>query len=293
MFRALAMMVLALALATGPAAAATVRISVNGQGITDYQIDQRTKLLSLEGRSGSKAAANELIDEALMLQEAKRLGIEISNAQVDDALLNVARNIRVSREKLGEILEANGVGIETLKDRLRAGLAWQQVVGRAIEPKVQISELELDQQAIQKLESWNSYDYILKEVIFILPGGNGSASRRTAEASQYRRNFTGCDDAVKLSMSYTDAAVINIGRRHATQMQEPIAKELAGLNVGQITKPRVVENGVSMLAVCSKEEAVDTTFVKGQLRQAQGTEQLKAEAEKYLADLRAKADISR
>lgn len=291
MLRAVALVVVALTLVVGPAAAAAIKVSVNGQGITDFEIAQRVKLLTLEGRASNKAAIAELIDEALMLQEAKRLGIAVSNAQVDEALLNVARNIRVSRDKLEEILEVNGVGVETLEARLRSGLAWQQVVARAVEPKVQVSELELDQQALQQLESWNSYDYILKEVIFLLPGGKGSASKRTAEANQYRKSFSGCDNAVKLSMSYTDAAVVNLGRRHATQIQEPIAKELAGLNIGGITKPRVIENGVSMLAVCSKEEAKDTTFVKGQLRQAQGTEQLKAEADKYLADLRARADI--
>jgi peptidyl-prolyl cis-trans isomerase SurA len=291
MLRALAFVVLGIMLAVGPVSAAAVKVSVNGEAITDFQIAQRVKLLTLEGRASSKTATSELIDEALMLQDAKRLGITVSDAQVEDALLNVARNIRVSRDKLEEILQANGVGIDTLKARLRAGIAWQSVIARMVEPKVQLSDAELDKEALQKLESWNSYDYVLKEVIFLLPGGKGSASKRTAEANQYRKSFSGCDNAVKLSLSYTDAAVVNVGRRHATQMQEPIAKELAGLNVGGITRPRVVENGVSMLAVCSKEEAKDTTFVKGQIRQAQGTEQLKAQADKYLADLRAKADI--
>jgi hypothetical protein len=91
---------------------------------------------------------------------------------------------------------------------------------------------------------------------------------------------------VQLSVSYTDAAVIEVGRRHATQLPEPIAKELAGLNVGGITKPRVVENGVSMLAVCSKSVAQDTTFIKGNLRAEAGNAQLKGEQDKYLAELR-------
>jgi peptidyl-prolyl cis-trans isomerase SurA len=291
MLRALAVFVLGFALAVAPVSAAVVRVTVNGEPITDYQVSQRLQLFQLEGRSGSNAAVKELIDEALMRQEATRLGIQVTDAQVEDAILNVARNIKVSREKLIEILQQSGVGIDTLKDRLRAGLAWQGVVSRAIEPKVQLSDLELDQKAAEQLDAVDNYDYVLKEILFLLPGGKGSASKRTAEANQYRKNFTGCDDAVKLSLSYTDAAVLNVGRRHATQMQEPIAKELAALNVGGITKPRVIESGVSMLAICSKEEARDTTFIKGTIRQQMGSEQLKVEADKYLADLREKADI--
>ena len=70
-----------------------------------------------------------------------------------------------------------------------------------------------------------------------------------------------------------------------------LADELAGLNVGGISKPRVVEGGVSMLAVCSKTSARDTTFIKNNLRQQAGSEAMKTEAAEYLANLRSKARI--
>ena len=59
----------------------------------------------------------------------------------------------------------------------------------------------------------------------------------------------------------------DIGRRHATQFPEALANELAKLNVGGITKPRVVEGGVSMLAVCAKESSQDTTYLANDIRQ--------------------------
>ncbi len=273
-----------------PAAAAVV-VTVNGVPISDVQVAQRLKLFQLEGRSGSKAAQDELIDEVLMVQEAQRLNIDVSEAQIDEALQNVARNIKVSIDNLRKILTQNGVNEGTLRDRLKAALAWNQVTTMAIMPRIQVSDVDLEQQAIAKLDASMSYDYILKEVIFVMPQGNGSASGRTSEANQYRKNFQGCESAVQLSMSYTDAAVIDVGRRHATQMPEPIAKELAGLNVGGITKPRVVETGVSMLAVCAKSVAEDTTFIKSNLRAEAGNAQLKGEVEKYLKELRDKAKI--
>jgi peptidyl-prolyl cis-trans isomerase SurA len=292
MARALAAVLVGLVMAVGAAmpATAAVKATVNGVQITDVQVAQRLKLFAIEGRSGSKAALQELIDEALMLQEAKRLTIEITDKQVDDAFLGVARNIKVSSDKLREILGQNGVNVDTLRDRLRAALAWNSITQNVIMPRVQISDVELEQKAEAKLDASMSYDYILKEVLFIAPGGKG-ASGRTAQANQYKRSFQGCDSAVQLSVSYTDAAVIEVGRRHATQLPEPIAKELAGLNVGGITKPRVVENGVSMLAVCSKSVAQDTTFIKGNLRAEAGNAQLKGEQDKYLADLRKKGRI--
>lgn len=289
MVRTLGAFLLGLVLVAGTAlpALAAVKVTVNGVSITDVQIAQRLKLFSIEGKSGSKAAMQELVEEQVMVQEAKRLGISVTDAQVEDALLQVARNINVSRDKLGQMLTQQGVNLDTLKDRLRANLAWNQVVTQAVMPRLQMSDAELDQKAEGELNASNSFDYILKEVIFI---GKGS-SARTGQANQYRKSFQGCENAVQLSLSYTDAAVIEIGRRHATQLPEAIAKELAGLNVGGITKPRVVEQGVSMLAVCSKSEAKDTTFIKSTIQAEAGNDELKAEAAKYLKEVTAKSKI--
>ena len=275
--------------AVGAASAATVA-SVNGVPISDVQVSQRVALLKLEGGGTRQKALDGLITEQLQLQEATRLGITVTDQQVNDAFQQVARNVKVSTDKLNEILRSAGVSEATMKERLRAALAWQGVAEVAVRSRVDVSELELDQAASAQLGNEMSYDYILKEVLFIATTGN--ASKRTAEANRYRGSFAGCDSAVKLSLSYTDAAVRDIGRRHATQLPEALAGELAGLSVGGISKPRVVENGVSMLAVCSKSAARDTTFIKNKLRSEQGSAAMKTEAEKYLAELRSKAQIA-
>jgi peptidyl-prolyl cis-trans isomerase SurA len=288
MLRLIAAMLIGLTLSVMPALAAT-KVTVNGVPISDIEIAQRTKLLALEGGGGTKKAMEQLIDEQLQLQEAKRMNIVISDQQVEDAFQQVARNIKVSTDKLNQILQQAGVSRDTMRARLRAAIAWQQVSGMVVSSRVKISDLELDKAASAKLDQASSYDYILKEVLFITAGKN--ASGRTGEANKYRAAFKGCDTAVQVSLNFTDAAVRDMGRRHATQLPEALAAELSKLNVGGITKPRVTEGGVSMLAVCSKTEARDTTFVKNKLRSEQGGEAMKAEAEKFKAELRQKAKI--
>lgn len=295
MGRALAALMIGVVLALSGVvtAQAAVKVTVNGVQISDTQISARAKLLQLEGsRGGAKAATEQLIDEAVMMAEAKRLNISISETQVDQAMLSIARNLKVSMENLRAILRQNAVNEDTLRDRLRSALAWQQVTTMAVMPRVQISDVELEKEAAAKMSVDSSYDYILKEILFVMPGGKGNASKRTSEANQYRKSFQGCDSAVNLSLSYSDAAVLDVGRRHATQMPDAIAKELAALNVGGLTKPRVIETGVSMLAVCAKSVAEDTTFIKGNLRQEAGNAKMKQEVEAYLKELRQKAKIA-
>ena len=168
--RALGAMFIGLALTLGgiaPAVAATV-VTVNGEPISDIQVDQRLRLFRMEGNNtGRSGATQQLITEAIQIQEAKRLGINVSNAQVDDAFLQIARNLNVSRDRLTQMLEQGGVSSQTLQDRLRAAIAWNAVTEAAITPQVQISELELDQRAAEQIADFQNFDYILKEVTFI------------------------------------------------------------------------------------------------------------------------------
>jgi peptidyl-prolyl cis-trans isomerase SurA len=293
MIRLLAVMLLGTMLSLGalaPAFAAAA-VTVNGVAIDDRDVAARVQLMKLEGGGTNAKALDALITEQLQLQEAQRLGIEVTDQQVTDAFAQVARNVKLSTDKLTQLLRANGVSDATMKSRLKAALAWQKVSEVAIKSRVQLSDLQLDQEAQADLTPDLSYDYVLKEVLFITAGKN--AAGRTGEANRYRAAFKGCDSAVDVSLKFTDAAVRDMGRRHATQLPEALAKELAGLNVGGITKPRVTEGGVSMLAVCSKTQARDTTFIKNKLRGQQGQEAFKAEAEKYMAELRQKARIVR
>src|SRR3569623_3609580 len=223
-------------LLAAPAGAATVKVTVNGTQITDVQISQRLALMKLEHRGGQKDATDELVNESLQLQEATRLGFTISDSDIAGAVLQLARQLKLSASNLTKVLTNSGVGMQTLRDRLQVNLAWGKVSGTVISSRVTVSEADIDKEAKTKLTTANSYDYILKEVLFLTTKGGQSASQRTAQANQYRKSFSGCSSAVQLSLSYTEAPVRDVGRRHATQMPDALADELSKLNVGGITK---------------------------------------------------------
>ncbi|HVW91368.1 MAG TPA: SurA N-terminal domain-containing protein [Devosia sp.] len=282
-----AVLVLAAAL---PAAALGVRVTVNQTQITDAQIAQRAKLLKLQSQKGNleKTAEEQLIDEALEMQDAKNYNISVTDAQVDAQVTSMAQGLRMSEDKLQQILSANGVGMQTLRDQIKASLALNQLTQNVISARVTFSEADLAKQAATKITPAQSYDYILKQVLFLTPNGKGS---RVADANRYRARFKGCDSAVELSQSFTDAAVTDIGRRHATQLPATLAAELAKLPVGGISQPHQEAAGTTMYAICSKEEAKDLTFITNQLRQSEGTTALKDQTDKYIADLKSKAKI--
>src|SRR5690606_16944351 len=83
-----------------PTQAASALVTVNGQPITDVQLAQRLALHKLQGKSNRNAALEELVDEAVQLQEAERLGIKVSESDIDARFADLAQQNRMSPSNL-------------------------------------------------------------------------------------------------------------------------------------------------------------------------------------------------
>ena len=94
-----------LPLSVKPAIAATeVKVVVNRQAITSYQIQLRQAFLRLRrAPATADAATKELIDEAVKKQEIRRRGISIPDSAVDEAYANFARQNNLSTAQLGQL----------------------------------------------------------------------------------------------------------------------------------------------------------------------------------------------
>ena len=297
MHRVLGALVLFLGFATlavSPAAAATVKLTVNGDAITDVQIAQRMALKKLEHVTGQKAALDELINEALQVQEAKRLGFTIAETDVDDALLQLARQLKLSSSNLTKVLTNNGVGMQTLRDRLKANIAWSKVSATAISsPSVTVSEADIDKEAKAKLTPENSYDYILKEVLFLtVPRAarqrQRSAPRRLTSTARASRVATApCSyPSPTPTLPCATSAVATPTR---CRMPSPTnsASSMSAASPSRASSRAASRCWRSAPRKCRRTPPSSPT----NLRQNAGNGALKTEADKYLADLKAKAQI--
>ena len=152
-----------------------------------------------------------------MMQEAKRLGITVTDAEsttpsstwraTSSSAPTSSRGAQRQRRR-----HRYAARPAARRHRLAAGDA-----ARSIQPRVQISDLELDQQAARQARRSQQLR-LHPQGSHLLTGGQRAS--RTAEANQYRKSFTGCDSAVQLSLSYTDAAV----HRHRPPPRDAVAR---------------------------------------------------------------------
>src|SRR5262249_47072999 len=102
-----------------PSRAQTVVVMVNGEPITDFDIEQRSKLdlLTTQKSPGRQEVINELIDEKVKIKEGKKYGVEPTSSDVDQSFSGMAQRMRITPDQLAKSLEVKGVRPETLKNR--------------------------------------------------------------------------------------------------------------------------------------------------------------------------------
>jgi peptidyl-prolyl cis-trans isomerase SurA len=111
----------------GTAFASEIKYVVNNVPVTSYDIQRRAAFLRLQRSKGD--AAQEMIDQTLRNAEVARLGIKISDAQVDAAYNNFAKNNKMPLKALDDIMAQSGVTKSHFKDYIRAQMGWSQAVG--------------------------------------------------------------------------------------------------------------------------------------------------------------------
>ncbi|RUW08970.1 peptidylprolyl isomerase, partial [Mesorhizobium sp. M1A.F.Ca.IN.020.03.1.1] len=162
---------------TPPAFASQIKYVVNNIPITTGDIAHRAAFFKLQRKKGD--AAKEMIDQTLRLAEAKRLGIRITDQQVDAAYQRFASNNKMPLAKLDAVMAQSGVTKEHFKEFIRAQMAWNQALGARYRSGEGGSVTEQD--AVRRMldkggSKPSATEYMLQQVIFVVPASERSAT---------------------------------------------------------------------------------------------------------------------
>lgn len=279
----------------------SIKVVVGNQPITTYEIAQRAKFIQMTQRiaNATKIATEELIDEKLQLAEARKRGITVTEAEVNDAYAGIASRLKMSPDQLTKGLKSGGVDAKTFKDRLRAQIAWGQVVREKFRATVSVSEQDVIAALQNKIEPGKEQEkattteYELTQVIFVIPANAAAsvAAQRQKEAEQLRGRFTSCAEGLPFAKGLQGVVLKPLGRRMQSDLSDENVKMLDELAVGRLTPPQRTGNGVELVALCNKRvlqsDAAARAAIEGELLDEQGT----LMSRRYLRDLKRNAVI--
>lgn len=193
---------------------------VNAEPITNIQVQaevQRTlQMLASQGRTApnSRDLAAEVLDrlitERVQLNHASETGLKVEESSVEQAVQNVMRQNKLDLPELKRRLAKDGIDYAQFRNQLREQLTLTRLREREVEPRVKISDAEVDQyiQEQQDISSNPANVQInLAHILIAVPETATLAEQASlqAKAQQAMTRARAGEDFAALAREYSDA----------------------------------------------------------------------------------------
>lgn len=243
---------LALPLGAVPAAAQGLfspAITVNDSVITNYEIDQRARMLEVFNTPGDLGALarEQLIEDRLKLQELDRAGLRLTDETLRAEMERFAERANLEYDQFITVLDQNGVAEETLRDFVRIGVSWRDYVRSRFGPQAQITDTEVDRALGQRGTSGSTIEVLLSEIIIPAPPPEAARARATAERiAQTTSTATFSAEARRVSALPSRENGGRLGWLPISNYPAPIRALILDLAPGEVTAPIQIPNGVAL-----------------------------------------------
>jgi len=281
-----------------PLHAQTVAVMVNGEPITNYDIEQRSKLtfLTTHKPADRQQVINELIDEKVKIKEGKKFGVDPSISDIDQSYAAMSSRMRITPEQLTKSLESQGIRPDTLKARMKAEMVWTSLIRGRYKESLQVGEKEVAAavhvNGDEKQET-ESFEYKMQPIVLIVPRGSAPAAveARHKEAEALRSRVQTCDEANAFFKSMQNAAIREAVTKTSADLPAVLREVLDKTPIGHLTPPEVTKQGVEMVALCGRKPTTVDTPKKKEIREKMYAEKYQAKSQSYLQEVRKAAMI--
>ncbi|KPH62722.1 peptidylprolyl isomerase [Pseudoalteromonas porphyrae] len=115
-------------------------------------------------------AMERLVNQALMMQLAGRMGLEISDSQLDQTLVGMAKEQGGSIADLRRTIEASGESFQVYREEIRKEITTQQVMRANVDRRIYISPQEVDNLLkIMESQGQNTEEYDIGHILVDIP----------------------------------------------------------------------------------------------------------------------------
>lgn len=151
-----------------------IAATVNEDVISVYDLVSRTRLAIVASRLEDNNETRQrlarqllriMIEEKLQLQEAKRVGVDVSNKEIEEAIQRIEQSNRWPPGQLQAFLQGAQIPSAAIVEQIRASIAWQKVMRRRLRPQVDISDLEVDEALAKLRENIGKPEYRVAEIV--------------------------------------------------------------------------------------------------------------------------------
>ena len=224
----------------------TGRLSAQGTGLPPRRL--------LEER-----VLEQLITESVQLQMADKMGMRISDNELNETLTSIAERNGMSLSAFEDQLVAEGVSYRQAREQIRQEMLTSRVQQRLVGNRVRVTEREVENY-LQALESGGDSDaeYRLAYIFIELdsPADDAAVDVTREKAEKLRTAIVNGRDFREVAVAESDASNAleggDMGWRSERQLPSLVAPVVPGLAVGQPSEVLENNSGFHMVMVMDK-----------------------------------------
>ena len=282
-----------------PTHAQQVACMINGDPITNFDIEQRSKLMMLSTHKmpDRQQVLNELIDEKVKLREGKKFSIDPSASDVEQSYAGMSGRMRITADQLTKSLESQGIRPDTLKARIKADMVWSNLVRGRYKESLQIGEKDIEEkvkeQGVEQTPDAPGFEYKMQPIILVVPRGSAQdiIDARKKEAEALRARIQTCIEANAFFKSMQNAAIRESVTKTSADIPASLREILDNTPIGHLTPPEITKQGVEMVVLCARDPTKVDTPKKREIREKMFNEKFEAKSKSYLREIRGAAMI--
>ena len=238
-----------------------------------------------------------MIDEKLQLAAGEAAKIQISDADIQDAIKRLEEVNGMPKGYISQLMTENHIPLKTLEDQIKANLIWIQYVREKYSPALQIAEAEVERELALHKEKETKTQYHLAEIV--LPFEDAEQEERAKndlgrliEGLQKGAHFAAL--AQQFSQSATAAVGGDMGWLTEDQLIPDVKEVVVHMEEGQLSQPIRTPQAYIIIGYIEKKlpEAQKTAELSDdQVRGLIAERKLSLSSSRELRDLRRHAFI--
>lgn len=257
---------------TVPLAADYIVAVVNSEPITNNEVlvtlqrvqQQMAQQRSPQGVSQELArqVLERLINEKVQLQQARETGIRIDDAAVDQAEQNIARQNQMDVAQLRRRIAQEGGLPSQFRDQLRDQLLLTRLRERDVEPRVRVSDMELDQylrEPNNKQPEMTVTQSRVRHILLRLSPQLSEAAARDKLVAFKKSIAAGQADFATLARTHSQdgsaAQGGDLGWANPGMLVPEFEEVMNRLEPGQISDPLISRFGVHLIELLERRKA--------------------------------------
>jgi len=238
---------------------------INDDVITQLELDNRLAGLDAEMKTKGdempprnvlrKQMLQRMIDDKLQLQAAKRFGLSVNEGALNEAVMTVAQNNKLTLRQLRDALAAEGIPYALFRDGIKTQMLINQIYTRRIRNRVRVTDEELDGYIANGGGKADAREYDISHILIRVAEDAGvekvDSARNKAKSivSSLQRGMDFAEAAAKYSDAPDAEKGGGLGWRSPDQLPELFTEALSKIDVGRSTNVLQSPNGFHILHI--------------------------------------------